>query len=67
MPINYHESLGCVKDRREGCEEMLTSPSEGDMIRKKPPNLDSQLGGERARGGRVSLPLAYRKISVTMR
>ena len=45
MPINYHESLGNVKDRREGGEEMLTSPSEGDMIRKKPPNLDSQLGG----------------------
>ena len=45
---------------------MLTSPSEGDMIireKEKPPNLDKRLGGERARGGRVSLPLAYRKIS----
>ena len=67
MPINYHESLGYVKDRREGCEEMLTSPSNGDMIKKKPPSIDSLLGGERARGGRVSLPLAYQKISVTMR
>ena len=47
---------------------MLTSPSEGDMIireKERPPTLDNvtRVGGERARGGRVSLPLAYRKIS----
>ena len=48
---------------------MLTSPSNGDMIireKERPPNLDKRLGGERARGGRVSVPLAYLKISEAM-
>jgi hypothetical protein len=35
---------------------------------ERPPTLDNvtRVGGERARGGRVSLPLAYRKIFEAM-